>query len=200
MLSLFLILTQAYNFYARPSFSLNQGTRNCQRGTSRYGNRETLHLTNMELKVGDQAPLFEGKDQNGNPIKLEDYQGKKVILYFYPKDNTKGCTTQACNLRDNYEVLQKAGYEVIGISKDDEKSHTKFINKLELPFPLIADPDTTINQLYGVWKEKKMFGKSYMGTVRTTFVIDEKGIIADIIAKVKPSEHTHQILEAGLNQ
>ena len=148
----------------------------------------------MKLKVGDRAPLFEGKDQNGNLVKLEDYQGKKVILYFYPKDNTKGCTAQACNLRDNYPLIQTKGYEVIGVSKDDEKSHTKFINKFDLPFTLIADTDTSINQRYGVWQEKKMFGKTYMGTVRTTFVIDEAGIITDIITKVKTADHTHQIL------
>jgi len=148
----------------------------------------------MELKIGDQAPSFAGKDQNGNTVKLEDYKGKKVILYFYPKDNTKGCTAQACNLRDHYDLLQKEGYEVIGVSKDDEKSHSKFINKFELPFTLIADTDTTINQLYGVWQEKKMFGKTYMGTVRTTFVIDEQGMITDIITKVKTADHTNQIL------
>ncbi|MDR9404360.1 MAG: thioredoxin-dependent thiol peroxidase [Halothece sp. Uz-M2-17] len=148
----------------------------------------------MKLKVGDRAPLFEGKDQNGNLVKLEDYQGKKVILYFYPKDNTKGCTAQACNLRDNYPLIQTKGYEVIGVSKDDEKSHTKFINKFDLPFTLIADTDTSINQRYGVWQEKKMFGKTYMGTVRTTFVIDEAGIITDIITKVKTADHAHQIL------
>ncbi|HAS40866.1 MAG TPA: thioredoxin-dependent thiol peroxidase [Microscillaceae bacterium] len=148
----------------------------------------------MELKVGDKAPLFEGKDQNGNDIKLEDYKGKKVILYFYPKDDTKGCTAQACNLRDNYDVIQKDGYEVIGVSKDDEKSHTKFINKYELPFILVADTDTSINQMYGVWKEKKMYGKTFMGTARTTFVIDEEGVITEIIAKVKTADHTNQIL------
>ncbi len=148
----------------------------------------------MKLNVDDRAPLFEGKDQNGNIVKLEDYQGKKVILYFYPKDNTKGCTAQACNLRDHYQLLQAEGYEVIGVSKDDEKSHTKFINQFELPFPLIADTDTSINQLYGVWQEKKMFGKTYLGTVRTTFIIDEAGIISDIITKVKTADHTNQIL------
>ncbi len=150
----------------------------------------------MALKIGDQAPLFTGKDQHGNLINLENYKGKKVILYFYPKDNTKGCTAQACNLRDHYETLQKEGYEVIGVSKDDEKSHTKFINKFNLPFTLIADPETTINQLYGVWQEKKMFGKTYMGTVRTTFVIDEEGKIIKIINKVKTADHTQQILES----
>jgi len=148
----------------------------------------------MALKIGDPAPKFEGKDQNGNPVKLEDYKGKKVILYFYPKDNTKGCTAQACNLRDHYELIQKEGYEVIGVSKDDEKSHTKFINQFELPFTLIADTDTAINQLYGVWQEKKMFGKTYMGTVHTTFIIDEAGRITDMITKVKTADHTNQIL------
>lgn len=148
----------------------------------------------MELKVGDKAPLFESKDQQGNTVKLEDYKGRKVILYFYPKDNTKGCTAQACNLRDNYELIQKEGYEVLGVSKDDEKSHQKFIDKFELPFTLLADTDTSLNQLYGVWKEKKMYGKTYMGTVRTTFVIDEEGVITDIITKVKTAEHTNQII------
>lgn len=148
----------------------------------------------MELKVGDKAPLFESTDQQGNAVKLEDYKGKKVILYFYPKDNTKGCTAQACDLRDNYELIQKEGYEVLGVSKDDEKSHQKFIDKFELPFTLIADTDTSVNQLYGVWKEKKMYGKTYMGTVRTTFVIDEEGVITDIITKVKTAEHTNQII------
>jgi len=149
----------------------------------------------MELNIGDKAPTFEGKDQNGEPIRLEDYKGKKVVLYFYPKDNTKGCTAQASDLRDNYEALQKANYQVIGVSKDDEKSHQKFITKYELPFPLIADTDTSINQLYGVWKEKKMYGKTYMGTVRTTFIIDEEGKITDIIKKVKTAAHTAQIIK-----
>lgn len=149
----------------------------------------------MDLKVGDKAPLFEGKDQNGNTIKLEDYKGKKVVLYFYPKDNTKGCTAQACDLRDNYDYLQKAGYEILGVSKDDEKSHTKFIEKYELPFSLVADTDTSINQLYGVWKEKSMYGKKYMGTQRTTFIIDEEGTITEIITKVKTAEHSKQILQ-----
>lgn len=149
----------------------------------------------MELQIGDEAPLFEGKDQNGEAIKLEDYRGKKVVLYFYPKDNTKGCTAQACNLRDNYEALQEAGYQIIGVSKDNEKSHQKFIDKFELPFPLVADVDTTINQQYGVWKEKSMYGKTYMGTQRTTFIIDEEGKITDIIKKVKTGDHTAQILK-----
>ncbi len=149
----------------------------------------------IELKVGDKAPLFEGIDQNGESIRLTDFAGKKVVLYFYPKDDTKGCTAQACNLRDNYAALQEAGYQIIGVSKDNEKSHQKFITKYELPFPLIADTDTSINQQYGVWKEKSMYGKTYMGTQRTTFVIDEQGLISGIIDKVKTAEHTAQILK-----
>lgn len=148
----------------------------------------------MELNIGDKAPEFEGKDQNGNTVKLSDYQGKKVILYFYPKDNTSGCTAQACNLRDNYSDLQQSGYEVIGISTDSEKSHQGFISKYELPFTLIADTDKKIVEQYGVWQEKSMYGRKYMGTMRYTFVLDEKGTIQDIIKKVKTADHTGQIL------
>ncbi|MCC5943352.1 MAG: thioredoxin-dependent thiol peroxidase [Bernardetiaceae bacterium] len=146
------------------------------------------------LNIGEKAPNFEGKDQTGSTIKLEDFKGEKLVLYFYPKDNTSGCTAQACNLRDNYEALLEAGFQIVGVSKDDEKSHQKFIDKYDLPFPLIADTDTKINQDYGVWKEKKMFGKTYMGTQRTTFVIDEEGKIIDIIKKVKTDNHADQIL------
>jgi thioredoxin-dependent peroxiredoxin len=149
----------------------------------------------MELKVGDKAPEFEGKIQSGEMIKLSDFKGKKVILYFYPKDNTPGCTAQACNLRDNYEKLQKDGFEVFGISSDDEKSHLKFIEKQELPFSLIADTDKSIHEKYGTWVEKSMYGKKYMGTARVTFVIDEEGIISDIIEKVNTKEHVEQILK-----
>lgn len=148
----------------------------------------------MSLNIGDQAPGFEAKNQHDEIVKLSDFQGKKVVLYFYPKDNTSGCTAQACNLRDNYADLQKAGYEVIGVSKDGVKSHQKFAEKQELPFTLIADEDTLINQAYGVWKEKSMYGKKYMGTARTTFIIDEKGKIENIIEKVKTKEHSAQIL------
>ncbi|MEM9327674.1 MAG: thioredoxin-dependent thiol peroxidase [Bacteroidota bacterium] len=148
----------------------------------------------MTLKPGDPAPAFEGKDQDGNTVKLSDYKGKKVVLYFYPKDNTPGCTAQACNLRDNYEVLQKQGYVVLGVSQDSETSHQKFITKQELPFSLLADTDHTIHNQYGTWGEKKMYGKSYMGTLRTTFVIDEDGKIAEVIEKVKTKDHTAQIL------
>jgi thioredoxin-dependent peroxiredoxin len=147
------------------------------------------------MQIGNQAPDFSGNDQNGNPIRLQDYRGKKVVLYFYPKDDTPGCTAQACNLRDNQPELQKAGYEVIGVSADDSTSHQKFIKKYGLNFPLIADTDHTIVEKYGVWKEKSMYGRTYMGIVRTTFIIDEEGKIADIIEKVDTKEHTSQILK-----
>lgn len=149
----------------------------------------------MALEIGSPAPAFEGKDQNGNIIRLSDFKGKRVVLYFYPKDDTSGCTAQACNLRDNYDHLLKSGYQVIGVSPDSEKSHQKFITKYELPFPLIADTDKEILSMYDVWKEKSMYGKKYMGAVRTTFIIDENGKIADIIGKVDTKEHTSQILK-----
>ncbi len=149
----------------------------------------------MTLQAGDKAPVFEGVDQDGNTIRLKDFSGKKVVLYFYPKDNTPGCTKQACDLRDNYTALLKAGYVVIGVSTDSAKSHKKFIEKFELPFPLIADEDKSIHEKYGVWGEKSMYGKTFMGTLRTTFIIDEKGKIEEIISKVKTDEHTAQILK-----
>ncbi len=149
----------------------------------------------MQLHIGDEAPDFTGKDQNGNDINLYSYHGKKVILYFYPKDDTSGCTAQACNLRDNYDELQQVGFEIIGVSTDDEKSHQKFINKYQLPFPLIADTEKKIVEMYDVWKEKSMYGRKYMGTIRTTFLINEDGIITDIIGKVDTREHTKQILK-----
>lgn len=149
----------------------------------------------MNLKVGDTAPDFSVNDQNENPVKLSDFKGKKVVLYFYPKDNTPGCTAEACNLRDNYQALQKAGYEVLGVSKDNEKSHTKFIDKFELPFTLLADTELDIHEKFGTWVEKSMYGKKYMGTARVTFLIDENGKIEEIIEKVKTKEHTAQILK-----
>ncbi|PRY84065.1 thioredoxin-dependent thiol peroxidase [Mongoliibacter ruber] len=149
----------------------------------------------MSVEVGKAAPNFESKDQDGNTVKLSDFKGKKVVLYFYPKDNTPGCTAQACNLRDNYEALQKAGYVVLGISSDSEKSHKKFIEKQELPFTLIADEDKSVHEAYGTWVEKSMYGRKYMGTARTTFIIDENGVIEEIIDKVKTKEHTNQILK-----
>lgn len=149
----------------------------------------------MSLKVGDSAPDFSVNDQSGNPVKLSDFKGKKVVLYFYPKDNTPGCTAEACNLRDNYEALQKAGYVVLGVSTDSEKSHQKFIDKFELPFPLLADTEKEIHEKYGTWVEKSMYGRKYMGTARTTFLIDENGKIEEIIGKVKTKDHTAQILK-----
>lgn len=148
----------------------------------------------MTLNVGQLAPDFEAKIETGETIKLSDYRGKKVVLYFYPKDNTPGCTAQACNLRDNYTELQKAGYVVLGISSDAEKSHVKFKEKQELPFSLIADTDLKVHEAFGTWKEKNTFGKTYMGTVRTTFVIDEEGKISEIIEKVNTKDHSAQIL------
>ena len=148
----------------------------------------------MKLKIGDKAPDFTSVDQDGKSISLSDFKGKKVVLYFYPKDNTPGCTEQACNLRDNYALFKTKGYTILGVSVDSEKKHQNFIKKYELPFPLIADTDMTVVNAYGVWAEKSMYGKKFMGIVRTTFVIDEKGIITDIIEKVKTKEHTAQIL------
>ena len=149
----------------------------------------------MELRKGDKAPDFEGKDQDGNIVRLSDYSGKKVVVYFYPKDNTPGCTAQACNLRDNYPQLQQAGYEIIGISTDSEVSHQKFKEKQQLPFTLIADEDKSIHEKYDVWKEKSMYGRKYMGTMRTTFLIDENGNIEEIITKVKTKDNTNQIIK-----
>lgn len=148
----------------------------------------------MKLKIGDKAPEFKVNDQDGNPVALSDFKGKKVALYFYPKDNTPGCTAESCNLRDNYSELTKAGYVILGVSTDDEKSHRKFIDKFELPFPLLADIDKDIHEKYGTWVEKNMYGRKYMGTARHTFIIDEKGNIENIIDKVKTTDHTSQIL------
>ncbi|MEO6287908.1 MAG: thioredoxin-dependent thiol peroxidase [Dyadobacter sp.] len=148
----------------------------------------------MGLQVGDKAPAFKAKDQNGNEVKLSDFKGEKVILYFYPKDNTPTCTTQACNLRDNYHLLLKKGYKVLGVSADNEKSHLKFIKKFDLPFPLLADTEHAIIEAYGVWGEKTLFGRNYMGVLRTTFVINEKGVIEEIIQKVESQRHSDQIL------
>ncbi len=148
------------------------------------------------MKVGDRIPEILGLDENGKEIKASDYKGKKLVLYFYPKDSTSGCTAQACNLRDNYAELKKAGYEVLGVSVDDAKSHLKFISKNELPFNLIADTDKKLVEEFGVWGEKSMYGKKYMGTLRTTFIINEDGIIERIISpkEVKTKEHAQQIL------
>jgi peroxiredoxin Q/BCP len=148
-----------------------------------------------ELKEGSKAPAFNAKDQDGNLVSLEQYKGKKLVLYFYPKDSTPGCTAEACDFRDNYQGLVAKGIDVVGVSVDDEKSHQKFIAKYELPFTLLADTDKKIVEAYGVWGEKNMYGKKYMGVNRTTFVIDEHGTIAHIIKKVDTKNSTAQVLE-----
>lgn len=151
------------------------------------------------MKVGDKAPDYLGTDQDGKEIRLSDYKGKKVVLYFYPKDSTPGCTSEACNLRDNYELMLKRGYVVIGVSIQDEKSHKKFIEKNNLPFPLIADVDKKLCEEFGVYGEKKMYGRTYMGTFRTTFIINEEGVIEEIFTpkQIKVKEHAEQILKLG---
>ncbi|MCW3789069.1 thioredoxin-dependent thiol peroxidase [Plebeiibacterium sediminum] len=145
------------------------------------------------LQEGDKAPDFTGKNQDGKDISLSDYLGKKVILYFYPKDNTPGCTAESCNLNDNYSDLTGKGFEVIGVSPDSEASHQKFINKFGFEFDLIADTEHEILELYNAWGLKKMYGREYMGVIRTTFIINEEGIIEKIINKVKTKDHTNQI-------
>lgn len=149
----------------------------------------------MNLEKGDKSPAFQGVDQDGNSISLSDFSGKKLVLYFYPKDNTPGCTAESCNLRDNYEELIKRGYEVVGISSDSEKKHKNFIAKHDLPFRLIADEDKSIHEQFGTWGEKSMYGRKYMGTFRTTFIINENGLIEEVISKVKTKDHTAQILK-----
>ncbi len=149
-----------------------------------------------KLHVGDKAPDFETTNEKGETVKLSDLKGKKVVLYFYPRDQTPGCTAEACDLRDNYKQLQQQGYEVLGVSTDSESSHQKFIEKQNLPFSLLADTDRSLHERYGVWVEKSMYGKKYMGTARTTFIIDEKGIITKIIEKVKTASHADQILQS----
>lgn len=148
------------------------------------------------MNIGDKAPEILGRDQDGKEVKLADFKGKKLVLYFYPKDNTPGCTTEACNLRDNYQRFLDAGYAIVGVSVQDEKSHKKFIEKHELPFPLIADTEKTLNNAFGVWGEKSMCGRKYMGTFRTTFIIDEEGQVERIITpkEIKVKEHAAQIL------
>ncbi|SFE29412.1 peroxiredoxin Q/BCP [Chitinophaga sp. CF118] len=147
------------------------------------------------LKEGDKAPIFKGTDQDGKSLSLSDLKGKKVILYFYPKDMTPGCTAQACNLRDNYDALLKKGYAVVGVSTDGEKSHQKFAEKYDLPFPLLADDSKTIVTQYGVFGEKTMMGRTYDGVFRTTFLINENGVIDKIIAKPDTKNHTEEILK-----
>lgn len=147
------------------------------------------------LKTGDHVPDITVNDQDGNPVSLKNLNGRKVVLYFYPKDQTPGCTTEACNLRDNYTALQKQGFEVLGVSTDSEKSHQKFIEKENLPFTLLADPERKLHDAFGTWVEKSMYGRTYMGTARVTFVIDEKGVIEEVISKVDTANHTAQILK-----
>ena len=144
-----------------------------------------------KLQIGDKAPAINAIDQNTNSINLESLSGKKVVLYFYPKDMTPGCTAQSCNLSDNYQLLQERGYEVIGVSCDSVKRHQKFIEKHNLPFNLISDEDQKVVNDYGVWQLKKFMGREYMGIVRTTFIIDEKGLISDIISKVNRKQSTY---------
>lgn len=152
-------------------------------------------MSDIILKPGDKAPAFKGVDQNGDVISLADFKGKKVVLYFYPKDNTPGCTAQACNLRDNYQTLIKQGYQVIGVSGDSVKSHKKFEEKFDLPFPLIADEDKVILGAYGVYGPKKFMGRSFLGIHRTTFLIDEKGVIKAIITKPDTKNQTQQVID-----
>ena len=145
-------------------------------------------------QIGDKAPAFRGENQKGEKINLGDFSGRKLVPYFYPKDDTPGCTAQACNLSENYKQLQAQGYKVLGVSPDTAKKHQKFIEKYNLNFDLLADVEKETIQAYGVWVEKSMYGKSYMGVARTTFIIDEKGIILDVIEKVNTKEHTAQII------
>lgn len=148
------------------------------------------------LQIGDKAPDFRALNEHGNPVSLTDYKGKKVILYFYPKDMTPGCTAESCNLGENYALLKEKGFEIIGVSPDPANRHLKFIEKYNLPFTLLADEDRTVLEAYNVWGLKKFMGKEYDGVHRTTFVIDEKGIIEKIFLKVKTKDHTNQILES----
>ncbi len=149
----------------------------------------------MLPEIGKPAPAFTANNQNGTAVSLNNFAGKKLVLYFYPKDDTPGCTAEACSLRDNYESLIAQGYAIVGVSPDDEKKHTKFIAKYNLPFDLLADTDNTIALAYGVWVEKSMYGRKYMGIARTTFVINENGILEEIIEKVDTKNHAQQLLK-----
>lgn len=148
----------------------------------------------QKIAKGVKAPDFSAKIETGETVQLSDYAGKKLVLYFYPKDDTPGCTAEACDLRDNYHRFLEKGYAILGVSPDDEKSHTKFIKKFNLPFSLLADTDHSISEAYGVWVEKSMYGRKYMGVARTTFIIDEAGMIEEVIEKVDTAAHTAQIL------
>lgn len=146
------------------------------------------------LKIGDRMPSFNVVDQDGNKVSADDLKGRKTVVYFYPKDNTSGCTAEACNLRDNHEALTAEGYVVVGVSKDSAASHRKFKDKYELPFTLLSDPSTEMLQAFGAWGEKKMYGKTVMGTIRRTFIFNEEGILERIIDKVDTRNHAEQIL------
>lgn len=161
-----------------------------------YTTIHRLSPSNKYMNIGDKAPEVLGINEKGEEIHLSDYKGKKVVLYFYPKDSTSGCTAQACNLRDNYSALREAGYEVIGVSVDSEKSHQKFIEKNQLPFTLITDTDKKLVEEFGVWGEKSMYGRKYMGTFRTTFILNEEGVVERIIGpkEIKTKDHAAQIL------
>ena len=148
------------------------------------------------IQQGDKAPEFKGVNQNGDAVSLSSYTGKKLVLYFYPKDDTPGCTAEACNLRDNYDQFLSKGYAILGVSPDSEKKHQKFIEKYDLPFDLLADTEKETCEMFGVWVKKSMYGREYMGVARTTFIIDENGVIEEVISKVKTKEHTDQILKA----
>ena len=150
----------------------------------------------VTLKEGDRAPAFTGKDQNGKKISLADYKGKKLVLYFYSEADSPTCTIESCNLRDNYSLLRKNGFEILGVSPDEEKKQKKFEIKYKLPFPLIADTSHDVLEKYGVWDQKKLFGREYMGVLRTTFVIDEKGVINKVFAKPKNKAHAQEIIAA----
>ncbi len=158
-------------------------------------NRIFVNHHTTRLKEGDKAPAFSGKNEKGEVLSLESFKGKKLVIYFYPQDDTPTCTTESCNLRDNYSKLKKKGYEVLGVSPDDEKSHQKFIKKYKLPFSLLADTDKSVIHAFDVWGSKSVFGKTYDGIIRTTFVIDENGTIERIIQDVEAKNHTEQILE-----
>ena len=149
----------------------------------------------IQVSEGMKAPAFKGKDQNGKDVSLADFKGKKVVLYFYPEDDTPTCTVEACNLRDNYALLRNEGFEVLGVSPDDSKSHKKFEQKFSLPFTLIADPDHKIIDSYGVWGEKQLYGRKYMGLHRTTFLIDEKGVVKKVFLKPRSKQHAEDIVK-----
>jgi peroxiredoxin Q/BCP len=146
------------------------------------------------LEVGDKAPAFTAKDQDGKTVKLSDFKGRRLVLYFYPKDDTPGCTTEACGFRDHSAAFERANAAVVGVSPDSEASHRKFASKFDLPFTLLADPDRKIVEAYGAWGEKKLYGRAYMGTLRVTYVIDERGRIAGVYSKVSPKAHAEELL------